>query len=86
MSFIEAIAASPADADLIVYVTGPNAFAVVMRRSDGICNVIAQGDMFAFNLICLGAGEARKALWSYDLRKFITGSVEQLLRNEEEDQ
>jgi len=77
---IEALTSAPHDADLIAYAAEDNTFAVILRRPDGICNVIARCDPSGFNLMCLGASEARKALWSHDLGHFITGTVEQMVR------
>ena len=77
---IEALTSAPHDADLIAYAAEDNTFAVILRRPDGICNVIARCDPSGFNLMCLGASEARKALWSHDLGQFITGTVEQMVR------
>jgi hypothetical protein len=79
-SFIEVLKASPEDADLISYMEEDDTFAIILRRPDGICNVIARCDPSGFNLMCLGASEARKALWSHDLGQFITGTIEQMVR------
>jgi len=77
---IEALTSAPQDADLIAYTTGPTDFAIILRRPDGMCNVIATCDPSGFSIFCLGASQARMALWSHDLGHFITGTVEQMVR------
>lgn len=79
---IEALTSAPKDADLIAYAAEPDLMAIILRRPDGMCNVIARCDPSGFHLMCLGASEARKALWLHDLGHFITGTVEQMMRED----
>jgi hypothetical protein len=81
MSFSIAVAAAPEDADYVAY-KNLGIWVVLMRRSDGIWDSIANVSSFGFDLILTGASGHRKALWNFETKQFETGSVEQLVRDD----
>lgn len=82
MSFTQATAAAPADADFISY-RGGHVWNVVQRRSDGIWSTCANVTPEGYSLIVSGIHAQGASLWSYESRQFITGTFEQLSREEE---
>lgn len=80
MSFQSAIAIAPADADFISYLSSPNGWVIAERRSDGIWDTCANLTSSGYVFFCAGVDSQRKALWSYESRQFITGTIEQLTR------
>lgn len=82
MSFIEAIAAAPADADFVGYKQA-GGWVIIQRRSDGIWHTCAQTDSVGYDLILSGISARGKSYWSHESQQFICGTIEQVARHEE---
>lgn len=81
MSFINAIAAAPANADFVAY-KQIGGWVIVQRRSDGIWDVCANTNSVGYDVFVAGVAARRMSLWSYESRMFICGDVGQLDREE----
>lgn len=77
--FNDATTTAPADADFVIYASA-GGYTLLARDPSGAWDVAAGLTKLGLPLISGAIYGTHKSLWSYDSRKFLVGSVEQLDR------
>lgn len=77
MSFKQAIAEAPAEADFIGY-QQIGGWVIAARNSDGVWDVCANTNTHGYAIFVAGVAANKQSFWSYESRMFICGTVEQL--------
>ena len=83
MTFQSATKTAPADADFVSY-KNMGGWVIIQRRSDGAWDTVANLSTVGYGLMVSGISAQDKSLWSYVSHQFITGTIEQLSRVDEE--
>jgi hypothetical protein len=79
MTFSEAIESAPEGADFIAYSPVVRVWKILLRRSDGIWDIIAEAHTVGYDLIAAGISARGKSLWNAERAEFECGTVAQML-------